>query len=87
MAHFDNRVSRSFDLLIAIPPHRAPLFLRGIPRLTDEAGFILVDKWTLATPLPDVYAVGDTAKVTTLSGALIPRAGMGARRCFDHHSS
>jgi sulfide:quinone oxidoreductase len=76
LAHFENGASRSFDLLIAVPPHRAALFLGETPGLTDKAGFILVDKRTLATALPDVYAVGDAAKVTTSSGAFIPRAGI-----------
>lgn len=76
MAHFENGFSRPFDLLIAVPPHRPPPFLRETPNLTDEAGFILVDKRTLATPLADVYAVGDAAKVTTSTGAFIPRAGI-----------
>lgn len=76
MAHFENGISRSFDLLIAVPPHRPPLFVRETPSLTDEAGFILVDKRTLATALPDVYAVGDAAKVSTSTGAFIPRAGI-----------
>jgi sulfide:quinone oxidoreductase len=65
-----------FDLVIAVPPHRPPAFLREIPGLTDENGFILVDKHTLTTPLADVYAVGDAAKVTTAGGAFIPRAGI-----------
>jgi sulfide:quinone oxidoreductase len=75
-AHFENGTSRSFDLLIAVPPHRPPPFAAATAGLTDASGFILVDKRTLATPLPDVYAVGDAAKVTTATGAFIPRAGI-----------
>jgi sulfide:quinone oxidoreductase len=59
----------SFDLLLAIPVHRAPAVVVE-SGLTEEDGWIAVDADTLATKFPDVYAVGDVAS------APVPRAGV-----------
>jgi sulfide:quinone oxidoreductase len=59
----------SFDLLLAIPVHRAPSVVVE-SGLTEEDGWIGVDADTLATKFPDVYAVGDVAS------APVPRAGV-----------
>jgi sulfide:quinone oxidoreductase len=56
------------DLLLAIPVHCAPPVVVE-SGLTDD-GWIAVDKATLATKFPDVYAVGDVAS------APVPRAGV-----------
>ena len=58
-----------FDLLLAIPIHRAPSVVVE-SGLTEEDGWIAVDPDTLATKFPDVYAVGDVAS------APVPRAGV-----------
>jgi sulfide:quinone oxidoreductase len=58
-----------FDLLLAIPVHRAPAVVVE-SGLTEEDGWIGVDPDTLATKFPDVYAVGDVAS------APVPRAGV-----------
>ena len=58
-----------FDLLLAIPIHRAPAVVVE-SGLTEEDGWIGVDPDTLATKFPDVYAVGDVAS------APVPRAGV-----------
>jgi sulfide:quinone oxidoreductase len=56
------------DLVLAIPVHCAPPVVVE-SGLTDD-GWIAVDKATLATKFPDVYAVGDVAS------APVPRAGV-----------
>jgi sulfide:quinone oxidoreductase len=56
------------DLVLGIPVHCAPPVVVE-SGLTDE-GWIAVDKATLATKFPDVYAVGDVAS------APVPRAGV-----------
>ena len=58
-----------FDLLLAIPVHRAPAVVVE-SGLTEEDGWIGVDPDTLATKFPDVYAIGDVAS------APVPRAGV-----------
>jgi sulfide:quinone oxidoreductase len=45
-------------LLAAIPPHRGPRLLREAG-LTNEAGWVPVDRATLATQYENVYALGD----------------------------
>jgi sulfide:quinone oxidoreductase len=57
-----------FDLLLAVPVHRAPQ-VAVESGLTDD-GWIAVDRDTFATKFPDVYAVGD------ITSAPVPRAGV-----------
>ena len=45
-------------------------------RLLDESGWIPVDSATLATEIPNVYAIGDCADPKTPKGAMLPRAGV-----------
>jgi sulfide:quinone oxidoreductase len=66
--HLKDGPSLPCDLLLAIPVHCAPPVVVE-SGLTDE-GWIAVDKATLATKFPDVYAVGDVAS------APLPRAGV-----------
>lgn len=75
-AVFENGVEKRFDLLIAIPPHRSPSVLRETAGLTDASGLIPVDRTTLVTSHPGVFAVGDCAKALSLTNQPIPRAGI-----------
>jgi sulfide:quinone oxidoreductase len=63
-----------FDFLTAVPPHRPPAALQG-SSLTNEAGWVLVDKHTLQTRVDNVYAVGDAATITLANGKPLPKAG------------
>jgi sulfide:quinone oxidoreductase len=58
----------SFELLLAVPVHRAPQVAVD-SGLTDD-GWIAVDPATFATKFPGVYAVGD------ITSAPVPRAGV-----------
>jgi sulfide:quinone oxidoreductase len=58
-----------FDLFLAVPVHVAPSVVVE-SGLTEEDGWIGVDRGTLATKWPDVYAIGDVAS------APVPRAGV-----------
>jgi sulfide:quinone oxidoreductase len=51
-----------YDLLVAVPPHRAPKVVVEAG-LTNQAGWIPVDPQTLATSQPRIYAIGD---ITTI---------------------
>jgi len=57
-----------FDLLLAVPRHRAPDVV--IDSGMTENGYIPVDFMTLATRYPGVYAIGDVAT------AGVPKAGV-----------
>ena len=63
-----------YDLLAAVPPHRAPAVARG-SGLANEAGWIPVDRGTLQTPYERVYAVGDVTTITLANGKPLPKAG------------
>ena len=56
------------DLFLAIPVHRAPTVVEA-SGITED-GWIPVDRGTLATRVPGVYAVGDVTSVGT------PKAGV-----------
>ena len=60
--HFDGKPPVGYDLLVAIPPHRAPALVRNAG-LTNEAGWIPVDPRTLATRHERVYALGDVTAI------------------------
>ena len=63
-----------FDLLIAIPPHRAPRFVADSP-LAGPQGWIAVDAQTLRAG-ENVFAIGDVTAIKLPSGMLLPKAGV-----------
>jgi sulfide:quinone oxidoreductase len=64
-----------FDLLITVPPHRAPDVVSA-GGLTGAHGWIAVDPGTLATSYPGVYAVGDVTLIPLPNGMPLPKAGV-----------
>jgi sulfide:quinone oxidoreductase len=64
-----------FDLLLAVPPHRAPEVVSA-SGLTAESGWISVDRSTLATEHPNVFAVGDVTQIVLANGLPLPKAGI-----------
>jgi sulfide:quinone oxidoreductase len=79
--HFDGKEPLSYDLLVAIPPHRGSRIVREAG-MTNEAGWIPVDRSTLKTKFENVYAIGD---ITTISipgrwkpdvPMMLPKAGV-----------
>ena len=72
---FANGASAGYDLLVYVPPHRAPRVVRDAG-LTGESGWIPVDKGTLATKFPEVYAIGDVAGIMLPNGKPLPKAGV-----------
>ncbi len=70
-----------FDLLVAIPPHRAPSVVREAG-LTNDAGWIPVDRFTLNTVHEHVYAIGDITAIsipgrwTPDVPMMLPKAGV-----------
>lgn len=59
---FDGKERVSYDMLVAIPPHRGPRVVRDAG-LTNEAGWVPVDRSTLKTKYENVYAIGDITAI------------------------
>lgn len=72
---FSDGAREHFDLLAAVPPHRAPDVVRRSP-LAGQTGWITVDPGTLRTRYEDVYAIGDVASITLGNGKPLPKAGV-----------
>ena len=75
MLHFADGQSAGFDLLIYVPPHRAPAVVRQAG-LCSESGWVAVDRVTLATKLPKVWAIGDVTAIALKMGRPLPKAGV-----------
>jgi sulfide:quinone oxidoreductase len=76
---FDDGSEQRFDLLIAVPPHRAPEVATA-SGLTGPHGWIAVDPGTLATEFTAVYAIGDVTTIPLANGLPLPKAGVMAER-------
>jgi len=72
---FDDGAAEPFQLLIVIPEHRAPAVVRDAG-LTDDTGWVPVDRATLRTRYEDVYAIGDVAHLTMPNGSQLPKFGV-----------
>lgn len=60
--NFEGKDPVRFDMLVAIPPHRASNIVREAG-LSNEAGWIPVDRQTLQTNTENVYAIGDITAI------------------------
>lgn len=72
---FADGATAGYDLLVVVPPVRPPAALRGAG-LLDASGWVPVDRETLATAHPGVYAIGDATTVTLPGGGVLPKAGV-----------
>ncbi|MEX0697197.1 MAG: FAD/NAD(P)-binding oxidoreductase [Dongiaceae bacterium] len=75
LIHFKNGETALFDLLAYVPPHRAPAAVRTAG-LTGESGWVPVDRQTLETEFPGVYAIGDVTGIPLVNGRPLPKAGV-----------
>lgn len=76
---FANGATADFDLLVYVPPHRAPQVV-GDAGLTGESGWVPVDRVTMATKFEGVYALGDITGIMLVTGKPLPKAGVFAER-------
>ena len=76
---FEDGSREAYDLLVTIPQHRAPAVIRE-SGLVGESGWIEVDRGTLATAVPNVYALGDVTSIKLASGLPLPKAGVFAHK-------
>jgi sulfide:quinone oxidoreductase len=65
----------AFDLLLGIPPHRAPGVVRE-SGLTGESGWIEINPRTCETSFEGVYAIGDSTHVVLANKKTLPKAGL-----------
>ena len=64
-----------YDLLAAVPPHRPPAAVSGSGQ-AGPTGWIPVERGTLETSAPDVFAIGDVTTIALANGKLLPKAGV-----------
>jgi sulfide:quinone oxidoreductase len=72
---FANGAQADFDLLAYVPPHRPPQVVRE-SGLVGESGWVSVDRYTLETRFPGVYAIGDVVAIPLTLGKPLPKAGV-----------
>ena len=77
--HFGDGAEANFDLLVYIPPHVAPTVVLQAG-LTGESGWVPVDRHSMETRFPGVYAIGDVTAISLAMGMPLPKAGV-----FAHH--
>lgn len=75
---FANGARAGFDLLVYVPPHRAPRCVREAG-LCGAGGWVEVDRTTLATRFPGVWALGDMAGIPLANGKPLPKAAVFAQ--------
>ena len=71
---FENGVAKTYDLLIGVPPHRAPEVVRS-SGLTAGSDWVAIDRHTMRTSANNVFAVGDVTEIKIGAFAL-PKAGI-----------
>jgi sulfide:quinone oxidoreductase len=76
---FANGTTAGYDLLIYIPPHRAPAVAQH-SGLAPAGGWIGVDRATFETTVPGIFAIGDVTTVPLTMGKPLPKAGVFAHR-------
>ncbi len=72
---FTNGATADFDLLVYVPPHTAPQPVQDAG-LTNESGWISVNRQTLETRFAGVYALGDVTGIMLSMGKPLPKAGV-----------
>ncbi|MCG6192351.1 FAD-dependent oxidoreductase [Leptospira sp. FAT2] len=72
---FTDGESLKFELLLGVPAHTPPSFLKNSP-IVSEIGWVKVNANTLLTSLPNVYAIGDVTSIPLPSGKPLPKAGV-----------
>jgi sulfide:quinone oxidoreductase len=74
-AEFADGGVEPYDLLIYMPPIRPPKVVSA-SSLATQSGWIEVDRQTLSTNFPGVYAIGDNVQIPLSIGKPLPRAGV-----------
>jgi sulfide:quinone oxidoreductase len=72
---FQDGTTAPFDLLVAVPPHRAAPVVQQAG-LTDDTGWVPVDSHRLETQHERVFAIGDVTRIPLADGMVLPKAGV-----------
>jgi len=72
---FANGAHAEYDLLAYVPPHRAPRVVAAAD-MTGADGWVPVDRHTLETSFPGVFAIGDVTAIPLALGKPLPKAGV-----------
>lgn len=72
---FANGATPDFDLLLYVPPHRAPAVVRNAG-LVAESGWVAADRRKFETRVAGVYAIGDVTGIPLAMGKPLPKAGV-----------
>jgi sulfide:quinone oxidoreductase len=76
---FSNGAEAGYNLLAFVPPLNAPKTVRDAG-LIGESGWIAVDRHTLETRHPGVFALGDVTSIPLKMGKPLPKAGVFAHK-------
>ncbi|MBO9386620.1 MAG: NAD(P)/FAD-dependent oxidoreductase, partial [Thermomicrobium sp.] len=77
-AQFASGRRELFDLLIAVPPHRAPTFVQEAG--LAEGDWVPADLRSMRTRFEGIWAIGDVAAVRIRDTLLIPKAAVFAQQ-------
>jgi sulfide:quinone oxidoreductase len=80
--HFRHGSRAAYDLLIYVPPHRAPAVVQHAG-LVGASGWVPVHAHSLRTEVPGVFAIGDVTGIPIPSGKALPKAGVFAHRAAE----
>ena len=76
---FDNGVEAPYDFLAYVPPHVVPEVVCRAG-LAKDGGWITVDRESMETRFPGVFAIGDNTSIPLEMGLPLPKAGVFAHR-------
>ena len=72
---FENGSHVDYDVLVGIPPHRAPEIVRSAGLVIESGDWVAIDRNTMKTKFKNVFAIGDITEIKV--GALaLPKAGI-----------
>jgi sulfide:quinone oxidoreductase len=78
---FNNGKTADYDLMAFTPKHQCPSVIRETP-LVGKSGWIEVNRNTMETDFPNVYAIGDITFIPLEMGKPLPKAGV-----FAHYQA
>jgi len=78
---FSNGKTVEYDLLAYTPKHQCPAVIKETD-LVGKSGWVEVDKNTMETKYPNVYAIGDITSIPLDMGKPLPKAGV-----FAHYQA
>jgi sulfide:quinone oxidoreductase len=73
---FENGNRVEYDILIGVPPHKAPAVIRNSGLIKQGQNYMNVDKYTLKTEYENVFAIGDVNEIKVNENIIIPKAGI-----------